>query len=56
LDGKRLSVKIGKKWRVISSLKGDFTVTLTKIGRGKKIQTKVFVDRTATKTRKLTVK
>jgi hypothetical protein len=56
LDGKRLSVKIGKKWRVISSLKGDFTVTLKKIGRGKKIQTKVFVDRKATKTRKLTVK
>lgn len=44
-EGKRLSMKIGNKWRVIQSLGSDYTYNLTKVGAGKTITVEVYLDR-----------
>jgi hypothetical protein len=44
-EGKRLSMKIGNKWRVIESLGANYTYNLTKVGTGKTLTVMVYLDR-----------
>ena len=44
-EGKRLSMKIGDKWRVIESLDANYTYNLTKVGAGKTVTVMVYLDR-----------
>ena len=44
-EGKRLSMKIGNKWRVVESLGANYTYNLTKVGAGKTVTVMVYIDR-----------
>jgi len=44
-EGKRLSMKIGNKWRVIDSLGANYTYNLTKVGIGRTVSVEVYIDR-----------
>ncbi len=56
LRGKRLSIQVGDRWRVLDALASNYTQNLVKVGIGKSAQTKVLVDRQLVKVRKLTVR
>ena len=44
-EGKRLSMKIGNKWRVIDPLAANYTYNYTKVGVGKTVTVEVYIDR-----------
>lgn len=56
LEGKRLSFKVGNRWRVVSAIPSNYTMNLVKVGRGKNIETKVYIDRQLVKISKLIVR
>ncbi len=56
LEGKRLSIKFGNKWRVVSKLPANYTINLFKSARGKTLQTKVFIDRKLEKVQQLKIR
>ncbi len=56
LEGKRLSYKVGNRWRVVSAIPSNYTINLVKVGRGKNLETKVYVDRQLVKITKLIVR
>jgi hypothetical protein len=56
LEGKRLSFKVGNRWRVVSAIPSNFTKNLVKVGRGKHLESKVYIDRQLIKTLDLTVR
>ena len=56
LEGKRLSFKVGNRWRVVSAIPATYTMNLVKVGRGKNLETKVYIDRQLVKISKLIVR
>jgi hypothetical protein len=56
LEGKRLSMKFGNKWRVVSKLPANYTLNLFKSARGKTLQTMVYIDRKLVKISNLRVR
>jgi hypothetical protein len=56
LEGKRLSMKFGNTWRVVSKLPANYTLNLFKSARGKTLQTMVYIDRKLVKTSNLRVR
>lgn len=56
LEGKRLSFKVGNRWRVVSAIPSTYTMNLVKVGRGKNLETKVYIDRQLVKISKLIVR
>ena len=44
-EGKRLSMKIGNKWRVIDPLDANYTYSYTKVGVGRTVTVEVYIDR-----------
>jgi hypothetical protein len=56
LEGKRLSFKVGNRWRVVSAIPSNYTMNLVKVGRGKNLETKVYIDRQLVKISKLIVR
>ncbi len=44
-EGKRLSMKIGNKWRVIDPLTANYTYNFTKVGVGRTVTVMVYLDR-----------
>lgn len=56
LEGKRLSIKFGNRWRVVPNIPTNYTKNLLKQSRGKLVETKVFIDRQLVKIRALRVR
>jgi hypothetical protein len=56
LEGKRLSFKVGNRWRVVSAIPSNYTMNLVKVGRGKNLETKVYIDRQLVKIQNLQVR
>jgi hypothetical protein len=56
LEGRLLSMKVGSRWRVVSEIPSGYTLNLVKIGRGKNLETKVYIDRQLVKIRNLIVR
>jgi hypothetical protein len=44
-EGRRLSIRVGKKWFVIDPLKTNYTIHLTRVGKGKTITVMAYLDR-----------
>jgi hypothetical protein len=44
-EAKRLSMRIGSKWRVIDPLEANYTYNFTKVGAGKTVTVMVYLDR-----------
>lgn len=56
LIGKRFSAKVGKDWVVVDSLKADFVRLIERVGAGKQISVKIYVDRRLERTVNLLTK
>jgi hypothetical protein len=56
LEGKRLSMKVGNRWRVVSQIPSNYTMNLIKVGRGKNLETKVYIDRQLVNIRSILVR
>ncbi len=56
LEGKRLSFKVGNRWRVVSAIPATYTMNLVKVGSGKNLETKAYIDRQLVKIRTLRVR
>lgn len=54
-EGKRLSMKIGTKWRVIESLQANYTYNFTKVGVGRTVTVMVYLDRKLVKVQQIKI-
>jgi hypothetical protein len=55
-EGKRLSIRIGKKWQVFDPLKKNYTFNYTKVGKGKTITVMVYIDRKLVKVQQIKIR
>jgi hypothetical protein len=56
LAGKRLSLKVGNKWRVVKKLPAQYTYNFTKVGKNKTVTVMVYVDRKLISVKQLLVR
>jgi hypothetical protein len=54
-EGKRLSMRIGSKWRVIDPLSANYTYNFTKVGKGKTVTVMVYLDRKLVKVQQIKI-
>jgi hypothetical protein len=54
-EGKRLSMRIGSKWRVIDPLGANYTYNFTKVGVGRTVTVMVYLDRKLVKVQQIKI-
>jgi hypothetical protein len=54
-EGKRLSMRIGSKWRVIDPLSANYTYNFTKVGVGRTVTVMVYLDRKLVKVQQIKI-
>ncbi len=56
LEGKRLSFKVGNRWRVVGAIPANYSMNQVKVGRGKSLEAKVYIHRQLVKIQNLQVR